>query len=89
MTAQRREVERNPVMVSFWQFDPDEEDPQVEAMNAALTFLRSDDRVNVTVRGKPRTRYEKGDSVWLEFEADQAIRFIARMATTLGEVASL
>jgi hypothetical protein len=87
MTAR---VERNPVMASFWQFNPTSEDPEVEAMAAALSFVRSEsDRVNVTVRGKPRRHYELGDSVWLEFEDAQAIRFIARMAATLGEVPAL
>lgn len=79
-------IERNPVMASFWQFDPEEDDAQVEAMYAALTFHRSDEgRVLVSVRGKVRGRYEKGDSAWLEFTDDQIIRLIERLAATLRE----
>lgn len=82
-----RDVDRDPVVASFWQFDPNEDDPDVEAMVSALSIIRSEDgddgRVLIAVRGKPRTRYEAKDSVWLELEDSEVIRLIGRLAGAL------
>lgn len=79
-------VDRNPIQVSYWQFDPEEEDAEVEAMSAAVSFHRSDeDRVLLAVRGKPRRRYEKGDSAWLELTDAEALRLIERLAAKLSD----
>ena len=76
--------DRNPVKASFWQFDPEEDDPQVEAMDAALSCLRSEeDLVLLSVRGKPGRNYEKKDSVWLELTDTEVVRLIERLAATL------
>lgn len=76
--------DRNPVRASYWQWDPEEEDSEVEAMDAALSFIRSDDdRVLIAVRGKPGRRYEKRDSAWLELEDAEVLRLIARLAALL------
>lgn len=85
MSAATR-VDRDAVKASFWQFDPTtEEEPLVEAMEASLSLDRTDDdRVLIAVRGKPGSRHEPGDSVWLELSDAETIRLIQRLAGTLG-----
>lgn len=76
--------DRNPVRASYWQWDPEEEDPDVTAMPAALSFVRSDqDRVLIAIRGKPGRRYERKDAAWLELEDDEVLRLIERLAAML------
>lgn len=76
--------ERNPVRVSYWQWDPAEEDPEVEAMDAALSTMRSDDdRVLLAVRGKPGRRYEQHDAAWLELTDAEVLHLIERLTATL------
>lgn len=78
--------DRNPVPVSYWQWDPDEEDATVEAMDSVLSFVRSDtDRVLIAVRGKPRGRYEKKDSAWLELTDEAALHLIERLSASLRQ----
>lgn len=75
--------DRNPVKASFWQFDPKVPDPEVEAMPAALSLVRSEGYVLIAVRGKPGRSYEKGDSVWLELTDTETVRLIERLAAAL------
>jgi hypothetical protein len=88
MAYTKTRVERNPAVVSYWQFDPHavtDEGVEVEGMDCAMTFLRTEEnRVLVALRGKVRGRsYEPGDAAWLEFTDEQAIHFMERMAATL------
>lgn len=84
MKAER--PDRNPVKASFWQFDPEREDPDVEAMDAAISFVRSEEGlVLLAVRGKPGRNYEKKDSVWLELTDAETLRLIERLAATLTQ----
>jgi hypothetical protein len=77
--------DRNPIRASYWQWDPDEDEAEVEAMESALSFVRSDnDRVLIAVRGKPRRRYERRDAAWLELTDTEALRLIERLAATLN-----
>lgn len=79
-------VDRNAVKAAYWQFDPEEEDPEIEMMECALSFHRGDaDRVLIAVRGKVRGRFEGGDSAWIELEDEEAIKLIKRLAETLGK----
>lgn len=84
-------------VASYWQFDPegrididgsrmDPSEAEVEAMPARVTVERTDDaRVMVMVRGKPRKRYERHDSAWLEFDDKEAVALIADVAKALGK----
>jgi len=79
-----------PIMLSYWQFNPEEdlpsEEPEVTAMPSKVEIERSDEGLlMMTIRGKPGKRYEKHDSAWLEIEDAQALRLIERLAGALGE----
>lgn len=86
MSADR--MPRDAIKLSFWQFDPttEEEATEVEAMESGGVVHRSDDdRVLLSVRGKPNGRYEVGDSLWLEFTDGEALRLIGQLARVLGQ----
>lgn len=82
--------DRNAVVASYWQFDPEADgDAEVEAMPAAISFSRSeigeDARVMLSVRGKPGRRYERHDSAWLELTDAEALHLIQRLSAALQE----